>query len=200
MIICISGLSGSGKNSVGEEVARLLSLRVVNPTFKTIAAKQKMALMDFHKKAEKEHSIDRQFDAHLIADAKKGNCVVTTWLGPWMVKDADIRVWLYAPQAIRAKRVAGRDGMTPEQALSHISDRDESNHHRYNEVYKINIYDHSGFELVINTEKFAPSQSAEIIAAAARALGGKKVVKAAKKAAKAAKKKTGKKGKKAKKR
>ena len=173
MIICISGLSGSGKNSVGEEVAKLLTLRVVNPTFKTIAAKQKMSLMDFHKKAEKEHSIDKQFDAHLISDAARGNCVVTTWLGPWMVKDADIRVWLYAPREVRAKRVAGRDAMSHEQALAHITDRDESNRHRYNEVYRINIYDHSGFELVINTEKFRPAQSAQIIAAAARALGGK---------------------------
>ena len=192
MIICISGLSGSGKNSVGVEVAKLLSLRVVDPTFKTIAAKQKMSLMEFHKKAEKEHSIDKQFDAHLIADAKRGNCVVTTWLGPWMIKDADIRVWLYAPSAVRAKRVAGRDGMTPEQALAHITDRDESNHHRYNEVYKINIYDHSGFELVINTEKFVPAQTAQIIAAAARAIGGK-TAKPAVKAKKATKKKAAKK-------
>jgi len=177
MIICISGLSGSGKNSVGEEVARLLSLRVVNPTFKTIAAKQKMTLMEFHRKAEKEHSIDRQFDAHLVAEAKKGNCVVTTWLGPWMVKGADIRVWLHAPREVRARRVAGRDGMAPEQALSHISDRDESNRRRYEEVYKIDIYDHSGFELVMNTEKFVPAQSAQVIAAAAKALGEKKTAK-----------------------
>ena len=171
MIICISGLSGSGKNSVGEEVAKLLSLRVVNPTFKTIAAKQRMSLMEFHRKAEHQHSIDRQFDAHLIADAKRGDCVVTTWLGPWMVKDADLRVWLYAPREVRAARVAGRDNMAQEQALMHISDRDECNHHRYSEVYKIDIYDHSGFELVMNTEKFRPAQSAQIIAAAARAIG-----------------------------
>ena len=201
MIICISGLSGSGKNSVGVEVAKLLSLRVVDPTFKTIAAKQKMSLMEFHKKAEGQHSIDKQFDAHLVADAKKGNCVVTTWLGPWMVKDADVRVWLYAPAAVRAKRVAGRDNMSPEQALAHITDRDESNRRRYEEVYKIDIYDHSGFELVINTEKFRPAQTAQIIAAAARAIGGntvKNVVKAKKAATKkaATKKKAKKKSKK----
>ncbi len=189
MIICISGLSGSGKNSVGEEVAKLLSLRVVNPTFKTIAAKRKMSLMEFHRKAEKEHSIDKHFDAHLISEAKRGNCVVTTWLGPWMVKNADLRVWLYAPRSVRAKRVAGRDAMAPEQALMHIDDRDESNHHRYNEVYKIDIYDHTRFELVINTERFRPAQTAQIIAAAARALGGKAVKKAAKKIKKKGKKK-----------
>ena len=166
MIICISGLSGSGKNSVGTMLAQKLGLRIIDPTFKTIAAKQKMDLMDFHKKAEGDHTIDKDFDARLIADAKKGNCVVMTWLGPWMIKDADLRVWLYAPKAARAIRVARRDGMAVEEAERHIEDRDESNRLRYLEIYKIDIYDHSGFELIINSEKFAPSQSAAIIAEA----------------------------------
>jgi len=180
MIICISGLTGSGKNSVGAEVARLLSLRMVDPTFKTIAARQGMKLLEFQKKAEKEHSIDKHFDARLVAEARRGNCVVTTWLGPWMVKDADLRVWLHAPREVRARRLTGRDGMTLEQARMHVADRDASNHARYEEVYKIDIYDHSGFELVINTERFAPAESAQVIAAAARAIGTKKP-KAAKK-------------------
>lgn len=177
MKICIAGLSGSGKNSVGTMVARLLGLRMVEPTFKTIAAKQKMGLLEFHRKAEKEHSIDRNFDAALVAEAAKGNCVITTWLGPWMIKDADIRVWLYAPKEARARRVAARDGMTIAQAEQHITERDESNRVRYLEIYKIDIYDHSGFELVINSEKFVPAQSAAIIAEAARQKGVKEKTK-----------------------
>ena len=171
MIICISGLSGSGKNSVGKLVAAKLGMRLVDPTFKTIAAKKKMDLLDFHKKAEHEHSIDKKFDAALVASAKKGNCVVSTWLGPWMVKNADIRVWLYAPASARASRVAKRDGMSPQEAARHISERDESNRLRYLEIYKIDIYDHSGFDLVINSEKYLPAASAEIIATAARTKG-----------------------------
>ena len=167
MIICIAGLSGSGKNSVGNLVAEKLCLRVVNPTFKTLAKNAKMDLLDFHRKAEKEHKIDEDFDTRLIAAASKGNCVVTTWLGPWMIRKADLRVWLYAPSEARAKRVAGRDGMSLEQAAKHIEERDESNRARYLEIYKIDIYDHSGFELVINSEQFRPEQSAAIIAQAA---------------------------------
>jgi len=170
MIICVSGLSGSGKNSVSELVAKKLGLRLVDPTFKTLAAKQKVSLMDFHKMAEKQHGIDRQFDAHLIAEAKKGSCVVSTWLGPWIVQNASLRVWLYAKRKARAGRVAKRDGMTLEEAEKHIADRDESNHMRYLDVYNIDIYDHSGFDLLINSERFLPEQSAEIIAAAAMQL------------------------------
>ena len=174
MKICISGLSGSGKNSVGSLVAGKLGFRLVDPTFKTIAARQKMGLLEFHRKAELDHSIDKKFDDELIRQARAGNCVVTTWLGPWMIKDADIRVWLYAPSSARAARVAKRDGMSAEEAERHIADRDESNRLRYLDIYKIDIYDHSLFELVINSEKFAPGESAEIIAAAARAKGFEK--------------------------
>ncbi|VVC02127.1 Cytidylate kinase [uncultured archaeon] len=167
MIICIAGLSGSGKNSVGELVAQKLGLRVVNPTFKTIAKKEKLSLMEFHKKAEHNPAIDKDFDARLVDMASRGDCVVTTWLGPWMIKNADMRIWLYAPRAARAERCAGRDGQTFEEAERHITERDENNHHRYHEIYRINIYDHSGFDLVINTEQFLPEESADIIAIAA---------------------------------
>jgi len=196
MIICIAGLSGSGKNSVGNLVAEKLGLRVVNPTFKTLAKSAKMDLLDFHRKAEKEHKIDTDFDARLIADASKGGCVVTTWLGPWMIKNADIRVWLYAPSSARAKRVAGRDGMPLADAARHIEERDESNRARYLEIYKIDIYDHSGFDLVINSERFMPGQSSAIIAQAAiEKCGMPQEPGAAKKAACAAKRDAAAKGK-----
>lgn len=189
MIICISGLSGSGKNSVGSLVAQKLGLRLVDPTFKTIAARQKLGLLEFHRKAEHDHSIDKDFDARLVAEAKRGNCVVTTWLGPWMVKNADVCVWLYAPKSARAARVAKRDGMGQEAAELHIAERDESNHLRYLEIYKIDIYDHSDFELVINSEKYLPAQSAAIIAEAARQKTRKVGKTAAKKSEKQGKKK-----------
>lgn len=199
MKICISGLSGSGKNSVGSLVASKLGYRLVNPTFKTIAKKQNMGLLDFHKKAEADHRIDEDFDARLVAQARGGDCVVTTWLGPWMIKDATIRVWLYAPSHVRAARVAARDAMSLQEAQKHISERDESNRLRYLEIYKIDIYDHSGFDLVINSERFLPAQSAGIIASAAAAKGSgvaaRKIHKAARKNAGGKKKGKRKKGK-----
>jgi CMP/dCMP kinase len=176
MIITIAGLSGSGKNSVGAIVAKRLGLRLIDPTFKTLAEERRMDLMEFHRKAEKEHSIDRDFDAQLIDATKAGNCVVSTWLGPWMILNADLRVWLSASQHSRAQRISGREGMAQEQALAHIAERDASNRTRYLDIYRIDIYDHSDFDLVVNTEKFRPEQSAEIIVQAAAEKMGKAAV------------------------
>lgn len=176
MIITIAGLSGSGKNTVGEILAKRLKLRLVDPTFKTLAEERRMDLMEFHRKAEKEHNIDKEFDARLISDVEKGPCVVTTWLGPWMILNADLRVWVSASQHARAARLSGRDSMTQEQALAHLAERDASNRTRYLDVYRIDIYDHSDFDLVVNSEKFTPEKIADIIIEAAAAKVGHSVI------------------------
>ncbi|MCX8194642.1 MAG: cytidylate kinase family protein [Candidatus Micrarchaeota archaeon] len=173
MIITISGLSGSGKNTIGSIVAKRLKLRHVNPTFKKLAEERRMDLLEFQKKAEAEPRIDKEFDAALIKEVEKGPCVVTTWLGPWMILNADLRVWIDASQQTRAQRIAKRDGMTLEKALEHISARDSSNRSRYLSIYNIDICDHSGFDLVINSEKFKPEQSAQVIINAALLKAGK---------------------------
>ena len=84
-IIAISGLAGSGKNTVSGEVAKRLGWRVVEPTFKTLAAREGVTLMEFQEKAKKDSGIDRKFDEALREECAGGKCVVSTWLGPWMV-------------------------------------------------------------------------------------------------------------------
>jgi len=128
MIIAISGLTGSGKNTLGELVAKKLGYKLICPTFKDLAAKEGISLMEFQKKAEKDHDIDKKFDAVLKEMVAKtnGNCVVTTWLGPWIV-DTDLNIKVSAPLGVRAKRVAKRDEITLEEAKKHVKARDEEN-------------------------------------------------------------------------
>lgn len=168
MIICISGLTGCGKNTVGRLVAKKLALRMVEPTFKTIAEKSGVSLLEFQKQAEEKHSIDKQFDAALLQEVGEGNCVVTTWLCPWIVKNATLRVWLYASPQERARRITKRDSMPLSEALTHIAERDMGNRKRYLDVYGIDIFDHSGFDLLVNTEKSRPEDSAKLIIEAAK--------------------------------
>ena len=160
MIIAIAGLTGSGKNTLGEQLAQALGFRLVCPTFKDLAKKEGLSLMEFQKRAEKDQNIDKKFDAELKSQAK-GNCVVTTWLGPWMVP-ADMRIYVFAPADIRADRVAKRDGITIAQAKKHIKERDEENHARYLKLYSIDIYDTSNFDLCISSGKFSKEEMLEL--------------------------------------
>ena len=160
MIIAVSGLSGSGKNTFGKALAEKLGYSVVCPTFKDLAEKEGVSLLEFQEKAAKDPDIDKRFDEGLKKQAT-GNCVVTTWLGPWMV-EADFRMWVFAPEKVRAERLAKRDGKTPEEALEHIRKRDSHNRERYRKLYNIDIYDTSGFDLALSAASYRPEQMVEI--------------------------------------
>ncbi|MBI5223643.1 cytidylate kinase family protein [Candidatus Micrarchaeota archaeon] len=158
MIIAITGLTGSGKNTLGELLSKELGYRLICPTFKDLAAKEGISLMEFQERAAKDHNIDKKFDALLKEEAGKGNCVVTTWLGPWIV-DADVRIKLMAPAKIRAKRVFGRDEMTNEsEALKHVIKRDTDNRKRYLSVYNIDIEDNDNFDMILNSANYGPTE------------------------------------------
>jgi len=167
MIIAISGLVGSGKDSVAKMVAEKLAIRHLDFTFKDAARKLGIPLMEYHEYAKKNVSIDKEFDDMVIAETKKEDCVTSTWLGPWLVKDADLRIWLDASPDARARRISGRDGMTLAEAMDHVRKRDAHNRARYKRLYNVDIFeDRSVFDLIINTETFMPENSASIIEAA----------------------------------
>lgn len=162
MIITISGLTGTGKDTLGEELEKLLGFRRVSPTFKDLAKKEGMTLIDFQKKAEKDKMIDIKFDDYLKEETSKHDSIVTTWLGPWIL-DADLKVYLFAPKKIRAKRVAQRDRITVEKALTHIDEKEKQNRTRYLKVYGIDILDTSNFDICLNSAKYKPSELAKIV-------------------------------------
>ena len=162
LIIAIGGFTGSGKNTVGEFLAKELNFNLVCPTMKDLAKKEGISLIEFQKRAEKDHNIDIKFDQLLKDEASKGNCVVTTWLGPWMLQ-ADLRIFLNAPPIVRAERIMPRDNLTLEQALKHIKERDAQNKRRYKKIYKIDIEDNSIFDLVINSQKLNKDQVNRIV-------------------------------------
>ncbi len=162
MIITVSGLTGSGKNTIGELLAEKLGYKVVSPTFKDLAKKEGLSLMEFQKKAEKDHNIDRKFDKLLKEQAAEGDCVVTTWLAPWIL-DADFRVYLDVPAEVRAKRIARRDNMGAKEALKHLTERDNENRKRYLAVYGIDIFDRTKFDIIIKNEDRSPGEFVEDI-------------------------------------
>jgi cytidylate kinase len=162
MIIAVAGLTGSGKNTLGSLLAEQLRYRLVCPTFKDLAKKEGITLLEFQKRAAEDPDIDKKFDAVLKEEAGKGNCVVTTWLGPWMV-NPNIRVWVYAPDDVRAERLAKRDGTSIKDAKAHMAARDADNRARYMKLYNVDIYDFSQFDVCVNSGLHTPEELVEIV-------------------------------------
>lgn len=162
MIITVAGFAGSGKTTLGTILAEKLKYALITPSFKELALQENISLMMLQEKAEKDKSIDLRFDANVKEQAKKGDCVITTWLGPWMIKTA-LRIWLFAPLDVRAKRIAKRDGISITRAKKEIKKRELQNRKRYLKLYKIDIFDTSIFDISFNSEKFSPEEMADVI-------------------------------------
>jgi len=164
MIIAVWGFTGSGKNTLGELLAKELGYKLVSPTFKDLAAREGISLMEFQERAARDHSIDKKFDELLKEEVKKskGNCIITTWLGPWMI-NCDVRIKIDVPAEVRAKRIAKRDNMSIEQARKHVEERDRQNIERYKQVYGIDITDDSIFDLQLDGEHNSPEQLLKIV-------------------------------------
>ncbi|HLI46510.1 MAG TPA: AAA family ATPase [Geobacterales bacterium] len=166
IVLALSGPAGSGKTSIGKEIAGHFNLRFVSigTLFRQLASELNMDLREFHILAEKDYKYDLLVDSRAIEEAKKGNVLVEGHLACWILKDiADLRIYLSAPLEERARRVAERDNMSIEKALEDVKKREESNKKRYKQIYGINIEDLSIMDIIINTSKFSKEKVTEIL-------------------------------------
>ena len=162
MIIAISGLTGSGKSTVGEQVATELNIKHISTTHKKYAQPGE-ELLKFTKNATPE--FERKFDKQIIKEANEKDCVVTTWLSPWLIKNATARVWLHASPEIRAKRKRHELRKPLKYIHGYVKNKDSTNTNRFKKIYGIDINDHSIFDIIINTDRLNISQVSQLIIA-----------------------------------
>ena len=158
--ICVSGLSSSGKTTIGNRISEKLGIMHINHSYKHYT-KSNDELLDILKKSNEKFV--RDFDSRIIEAAKKGSCIVTTWLGPWLVKDADIRIWLEADIKERAKRDAKNNKIDLNDAEEFLRTKDLLTITEFKTIYNIDIMEHSFFDLCINTERVSADDIVNMI-------------------------------------
>lgn len=157
MKICISGLTGSGKTTLGSMLAKELNIaHITKETAKEYAKiaadakKDKSGKLLIRQAADPRYA--RDFDRDIAEAAKGKNCVVTTWLGPWLIKDATLRVWLNASLDERAARKSRDMKISMKKAREYVIEKDGEAAKGFKKVYGIDIYDHSLFDVEISTQ------------------------------------------------
>jgi len=168
LVITVSGLAGSGTTTLCKNLARCYGFKHVYAglIFRQMAKEMGMSLQEFQEYAEMHPEIDREVDRRQVEAAKECNVVIEGRLAGWMVKEADLKIWLDAPIQVRAQRVAKREGISVEEAFMQIAKREMQNRKRYLNLYGIDINDLSVYDLVINTANWGPDGVFAIVKAA----------------------------------
>jgi predicted cytidylate kinase len=174
VLITISGLPGSGKTTVARLVAGALGLEHVyaGNIFRRQAAASGLSLEEYLRRAESDPSIDRELDRQMEARAGRGRAVLEGRLAGFMADRAGVpalKVFLDASEAVRARRISGREGGAAAERLREIQAREASDHRRYLELYGVDYHDHARYDLVMETDRRAPEEIADAIVTRARA-------------------------------
>lgn len=164
-VICVAGMTGCGKSTVAKRLAEKYRLRYLSGgrMLKAIAVKMGYKSrkkgwweteegMKFLQKRANDHRFDKRVDEELMAWAKRGNVVFDSWTMPWLLKENAFKVWLEASPNERAKRLARRDHITIEEALSVLKEKDANTKSIYKSLYGFNLgEDLSPFDLILDT-------------------------------------------------
>ena len=153
-VVTVSGLSGAGKTTIAKAIANELNLKYISAgeIFRKAAKERKLDFLEFIRKRSPQFDLD--VDSKILSYAMKGNVVLDGRLTGWVAGEwADFRIGVRCPVAIRAKRVAKRDKITFEKAISQIRKRDNVDMKIYKRIYKIDLLDDSIYDLIINTKR-----------------------------------------------
>jgi len=169
--IAISGRSGCGNTTVSKMTADALGLRCINFTFRNLAQERGLELKKVLELAANDDSYDREIDTRQVALAREnGGCVLGSRLAIWMLKEADVKVYLYASAEIRARRIVNREGGQLDEVAAFTEKRDKQDHDRYLRIYNIDTDDYSFADLVIDTGKLTPDEITDLIVKKAKTI------------------------------
>jgi predicted cytidylate kinase len=165
--ICISGLTGSGKTSLGSELASDLGVMHIT---KAQTKSYSIFKSDKNKLSKNSREIEtanekyaKDFDSEIAKLASTHDCIVSTWLGPWVVKNATLRVWLDASLDERVRRKARQKKITISEARRYVMSKDRNTIDSFKKLYNIDIMDHAIFDIAVNTERLSRKDIISVI-------------------------------------
>jgi len=176
VVVCVCGMAGCGKSTLAKRLAKKYRLKYLSGgnALKALALElgykpggrgwweteegrrflqQRMGNPDF----------DKRVDEKLIEWAEQGNVVFDSWTMPWLLKDG-FKIWLEASPKVRVKRIAKRDGISPEKAMEALREKDKKTQVIYKNLYGFDLgEDLSPFHLILDVNELNAEEVFRVI-------------------------------------
>lgn len=165
MIITIGGLAGTGTSTAAKKLSEYLNIPYISAgdVFRQLAKEHDMTVLEFNEFAEGNDDIDIELDKRQAKIANEAdNLIVEGRISAFFV-NADYRIWLMAPDNIRAERISYREDKSLDTVINEIKERTASEKKRYQEIHDIDIDNLDIYDVIINTGTFDEQATLEII-------------------------------------
>jgi cytidylate kinase len=171
VVVCVCGLAGSGKSTLGRKLARRYGFKYYSggDALKALALDEGYRQikrgwwespegMRFLERRRRDSEFDRVIDAKLLEFAREGNVVLDSWTMPWLL-DRGFKVWLEASPERRAKRITKRDGLGFEEALKALRVKESRTRSIYRKLYGFDLGgDFEPFHLILDTDNLGAGE------------------------------------------
>jgi len=165
LVVCISGMAGTGKSTLAKKLAQKYSLDYYSggDALRALAAEKGYSSLSngwwespeglsFLEQRKTDSHFDKAVDEKLLEYAGKGNVLLDSWTMPWLVKQG-FKIWLSASVEKQAERISRRDNMTVEQSLRALKEKEARTKAIYKKLYGFSLgEDFAPFNLVLDTD------------------------------------------------
>ncbi len=176
MVLCISGMAGTGKSTVSKKIAGKYGLKYYSggDALKALAAEKGYQVsgrgfwespegLMFLKEREENSKFDKAVDEKLLEYAKEGDVLLDSWTMPWLVKSG-FKVWLLASLEKRAERIAKRDRITVAVAQQMLKEKEAKTKAIYQQLYGFNLgEDFKPFDLILDTDSLNSEEVFQVL-------------------------------------
>lgn len=165
MIITIGGLAGTGTSTAAKNLSEKLDIPYssAGDVFRKMTVEHNMDLLEFSEFAEGNDEIDKALDKRQAEMAAEADDLIVEGRISAHFVDADYRIWLMAPDNVRAERISYREDKSLDTVNREIKERTDSERKRYKEIHDIDIDDLSLYDIIINTDTFDSEATVNII-------------------------------------
>ena len=176
VVICISGMAGTGKSTLSKKLAKKYHLKCFSggDALKELAIAEGYDAsregwwespegLNFLNTRLADPKFDKAVDAKLLEYAQQGNVLLDSWTMPWLLKGG-FKIWLMASLEKRAARVAIRDGISVDEAFKVLDAKEARTKAIYKKLYGFALgEDLSPFDLVLDTDNLGAEEVFEVL-------------------------------------